>query len=103
MIIKMCIFRFKYKQIKMDKYSKEQEVLLVKFYNSLDEANQRRYAAIEVMKLGHGGKKYIKELLNTSYVRIAKGMSELEEKELDKNDDIRQKGGGSKGKKTLVK
>lgn len=87
----------------MKKYSNEQEVLLVKFYKSLDEASQRRYAAIEVLKLGHGGKKYIKELLNTSYQRIAKGMEELVQKELNKNDGIRQKGGGRILKKKVVK
>ena len=51
----------------MKKYSEEEERIMIKFYNSLDESNQRRYAAIEVLKLGHGGKKYIKDLLVVSH------------------------------------
>jgi len=47
----------------MKVYSEEEEKLIKKFYDSLDEANRRRYAAIESKKLGYGGKKYIKELL----------------------------------------
>ncbi|CAA6818199.1 MAG: Unknown protein [uncultured Sulfurovum sp.] len=36
-------------------YTPEQELMLVKFYKSLDESSQRRYAAIEVFKFGDGG------------------------------------------------
>ena len=77
---------------------------MIKFYRNLNEASQRRYAGIEALKLNHGGKKYIKELLGTSYDSISKGIAELEDQaELNKDGRIRKKGGGSKGKKTTNK
>lgn len=85
----------------MNRYPKEDEALMLKFYQSLDEASKRRYAAIESKKLGHGGKKYIKELLQTSYDSISKGLDELLEKNLNDISRIRQKGGGRKPKKTM--
>lgn len=88
----------------MESYPKEKETLMIKFYQSLDEASKRRYAAIEALKLNHGGKKYIKNLLKTSYDSISKGISELEEQEeLSKDGRVRKKGGGSKGKKIINK
>ena len=88
----------------MEGYSKEKETLMLKFYKSLDESSKRRYAGIEALKLNHGGKKYIKELLGTSYDSISKGIAELEEQEeLSKDGRIRKKGGGSKGKKMMNK
>ncbi|MFT4668374.1 MAG: hypothetical protein ACI9XO_004944 [Paraglaciecola sp.] len=84
----------------MERYSQEKETLMIKFYQILDEASKRRYAGIEALKLKHGDKKYIKELLETSYDSISKGISELEgQEELSKDGRIRKKGGGSKGKK----
>ena len=84
----------------MEGYTKEKETLMIKFYQSLDEDNKRRYAGLEALKLKHGGKKYIKELLGTSYDSISKGIAELEaQEELSKNSRIRKQGGGSKGKK----
>jgi len=74
---------------------------MIKFYQSLDEASKRRYAAIESSKLGHGGKKYIKELLGTSYDSISKGNRELIQMDLNKDIRVRRKGGGSKGKKII--
>lgn len=88
----------------MSPYNKEEETKMKKFYQSLDEASRRRYAAIEAEKLGHGGKKYIKELFETSYDSISKGLKELSETtSLKKDDRIRKKGGGRKSKKTMNK
>ena len=88
----------------MIKYPKEDEAFMIKFHESLDEASQRRYLAIETLKLGHGGKTYIKELFETSYERILRGLQELkQEEELNQNGRIRKEGGGSKGKKTTNK
>lgn len=84
----------------MKKYNKEEEDFMKTFYQSLDEASKRRYAALESKKLGHGGKKYIKELLGTSYDSISKGFCELSEKAFTKVR-IRKEGGGRKGKKTI--
>jgi len=88
----------------MKKYSKKEEERMIKFYQSLDESSQRRYASIESARLGHGGKKYIKELLGTSYDRISRGLIELDLLEQVTVDTrIRKKGGGRKGKKTTQK
>ena len=87
----------------MQPYTKEEESIMVKFYQSLDEASKRRYAALESKKLGHGGKKYIKHLLGTSYDSISKGLDELAHSDLDQGGRIRKVGGGRKGKKTMQK
>lgn len=85
----------------MNKYSEEIVKRMLKFYQSLDESSQRRYAAMESLRLGHGGKKYVREILGTSYDRISRGLAELEAEELLNQDGrVRKKGGGRKGKKT---
>lgn len=85
----------------MKKYSEETEKRMLRFYKSLDESSQRRYAAMEAWKLGHGGKKYIKNLLGTSYPRISRGLAELKKEEpLKEGGRIRKEGGGRKRKKT---
>ena len=39
----------------MDAYSPEIEYTMQIYYHSLSEKDRRRYAAIEAIKLGHGG------------------------------------------------
>lgn len=73
----------------------EQEML--KFYNSLSEKDKRRYAAVEALKLGHGGIAYIAHLLRCSRKTVTQGIKDLEtlssaESEYDAR--IRQPGGG---------
>lgn len=88
----------------MKRYNEETEKRMVRFYRSLDESSQRRYAAMESSRLGHGGKKYIKKLLGTSYPRILRGLIELESEDfLGQTGRIRKEGGGRKGKKTTLK
>ena len=50
------------------------------FFNSLNERDRRRYAAVEVEKLGHGGLSYICTLLHIDPKTIREGQSELEKK-----------------------
>ena len=45
------------------KYSKETETQIKSFYDSLNEKDRRIYAGIEALKLGHGGQKYISDIL----------------------------------------
>ena len=45
------------------KYSDKNKETMKKFYNTLSEKDRRRYAAIEALKLGYGGQKYICEIL----------------------------------------
>jgi hypothetical protein len=68
-------------------YKPRVEEKMVSFYESLSEKDRRRYAAIEVQKLGHGGQKYISDLLGCDEKTIQKGLSELENQvELKKNE-----------------
>jgi len=87
----------------MQHYTKEEEATMLNFYLSLDESSKRRYTALESSKLGHGGKKYIKELFGTSYDSISKGLIELSDSGLSTNTRIRKPGGGRKAKKTMKK
>jgi hypothetical protein len=48
------------------------------FYQSLDEKDRRRYAAIEAKKLGRGGHHYIMALFGCNYGAIRRGRKELE-------------------------
>jgi hypothetical protein len=47
------------------------------FYNSLNERDRRRYAAIEAIKLGHGGIEYISKILSIDPKTIKKGIEEV--------------------------
>ena len=43
----------------MDAYTPEVEGKMKRLFDSLKENDRRRYAAIEALKLGHGGIEYI--------------------------------------------
>lgn len=47
------------------------------FYETLSEKDRRRYAAIEAMKLAHGGIRYVASILGCSENTIAKGVKEI--------------------------
>ena len=76
--------------------SVEQE--MKKFYDTLSEKDKRRYAAIESLKLGHGGTVYISAVLGCSRKTITKGINELRSlPDIDGlNNRIRRPGGGRK-------
>jgi len=82
----------------MKRYNQTIEHEMRGFYQSLNEKNRRRYAAIEALKLGHGGQVYIAEVLGCDRNTIAKGIGELRNGEVlpDKGGRIRQVGGGRK-------
>ena len=76
----------------MDGYSAELEAQMVRFYRSLNERDRRRYAAVEAVRLGHGGLEFISQLLGCDPKTIRRGIAELEsEEELD-TDRQRKKG-----------
>jgi hypothetical protein len=81
---------------KMTTYTKEVEILMKKYCDSLAENARRRYAAIEVLKLGYGGQKYISEILKIDPETILKGIKELEDESSLEVERIRAKGGGRK-------
>lgn len=62
-------------------YTKTVEDKMKNFYESLSEKDKHRYAALEVMKLAYGAKKYISELLDCDYKTIERGLSDLEKEE----------------------
>jgi hypothetical protein len=70
---------------------------MLKFYNSLSEKDKRRYAAVEALKLGHGGIAYIAHLLRCSRKTVTQGIKDLESlssAESQYDARIRQPGGG---------
>jgi len=76
-------------------YEKAIENQMVTFFDSLSEKDKRRYA-IEILKLPYGGKSYIRDLLNSSFPSIDKGIEELKDKNLSDSNYIRKTGGGRK-------
>jgi len=82
----------------MKRYAKTIEREMRTFYQSLNEKDRRRYAAIEALKLGHGGQVYIAQVMGCDRNTIAKGIGELRNGEVspDESRRIRQVGGGRK-------
>jgi hypothetical protein len=68
-------------------YSHIIEERMQTFYESLSEKDKRRYAAIETLKLSHGGQTYISELLGCDPKTIKQGLLDLEDdEEIKKNE-----------------
>src|SRR5712692_942070 len=83
-------------------YSPEIEQLLRQYYQSLSEKDRRRFAALEAIKLGHGGIRYIAKVLGCDPQTVKDGMRELKQLPDDPaGSRIRKPGGGRK--KTEVK
>jgi len=82
-------------------YSHEVEEIMKKFYETLSEKDKRRYAAIEALKLGHGGQKYICEVLSCDPGTVQHGTEELKNGSEVPKERIRKTGGG--GKKIIDK
>ena len=59
-------------------YPLEVERRMKALYESLNEKDRRRYAAIEAAKLGYGGQTYIVQLFGCDYKTIRRGLEELE-------------------------
>jgi hypothetical protein len=60
-------------------YSPEIEHSMRMFHDSLSEKDRRRYAAIEVAKLGHGGTEYVAALLGCDPKTIRQGQQDLDQ------------------------
>jgi hypothetical protein len=82
----------------MQPYDTAIEQLMKKYYASLSEKDQRRYAAIEAKKLDKGGIQYIAELLGCHRNTITAGIKDLETLPDTPGYEqrIRQPGGGRK-------
>ncbi len=83
----------------MKAYGPTIEQAMRKFYGTLSEKDKRRYAAIEALKLGHGGILYIADILGCHRTTITEGIKELQALPDDTAYDrrIRRPGGGRKG------
>jgi hypothetical protein len=73
-------------------YNDEIEHSMRMFYNSLSEKDRRRYAAIEVAKLGHGGTDYVATLLGCDPKTIRQGQLDLDQLPDGLDDRVRKKG-----------
>jgi len=83
----------------MPAYRPEIERMMKKYYATLSEKDQRRYAAVEALKLGVGGQSYIARVLGCSEKTVHKGLEELAQlsDEPAYEAAIRRPGGGRKG------
>jgi len=61
----------------MEPYQTEIEQAMKKYYATLTEKDQRRYAAVEALKLGHGGQRYIAKLLGCHERTVSRGLEDL--------------------------
>ncbi len=79
-------------------YPAHVEEAMKKHYGTLLEKNKRGYTAVEALKLGHGGKKYIATLLGCSRRTILRGLKELNATSNGNKDKKRDRklGGGRK-------
>ena len=82
----------------MKPYPSEIEAAMKKFHQTLSEKDKRRYAAIEALKLGHGGMVYIAKLLGCDRNTVSEGIKELKKIPEDSGYEhrIRRAGGGRK-------
>jgi len=82
----------------MPPYAPSLEQEMKKFYGTLSEKDKRRYAAIEALKLGQGGRVYIARVLGGDRKTITKGIKEVKALPEHSGDEprIRTAGGGRK-------
>jgi hypothetical protein len=74
------------------------EAAMKKYYDTLSEKDKRRYAAVEVLKLGRGATKYIVKVLGCSRRTVLRGLKDLSAlpKGSKRKKRIRKAGGGRK-------
>lgn len=80
----------------MVKYPKEVEESMIFLYHTLSEKDRRRYAALESLKLGHGGISYLASLFQCSRTTIHSGIREFQKGFSVPQDRVRKEGGGRK-------
>ena len=85
----------------MDGYSTEIEDHMVRFFESLNERDRRRYAGLEAEKLGHGGVTYISQLFSCDPKTIERGKSEMDDEALLQTQRQRKKTADAKRRKLL--
>jgi hypothetical protein len=63
--------------ILIPQYSKETKRIMQLHYHQLHEKDRRHYAAVEAIKIGHGGVTYISRVLKVDRNTIIQGKKEL--------------------------
>lgn len=76
----------------MDGYSARNKSAMLRFYRSLNERDRRRYAAVESLKLAHGGVEFISKLLKCDPKTVRRGICEIKKEERLSTDRQRKKG-----------
>ncbi len=61
----------------MEAYAADVERAMRVYHGSLREKDRRRYAAVEAIKLGHGGVEYVAGLLDCDPKTVRRGGAEL--------------------------
>jgi hypothetical protein len=78
----------------MSVYSGELEVQMRRLFDSLNEKDRRRYAAVEAAKLGHGGVAYVARLFDCHPETIRQGSEDVQALPQDAAASrVRKKGG----------
>ena len=77
----------------MQRYSVAVEQAMITFHSSLREKDQRRYAAVEAEKLGHGGIEYLSSLFGCDAKTIRQGQADLKDLPPVPPERCRKKGG----------
>lgn len=80
----------------MQPYPPEIEHHMHRLYQTLSEKDRRRYAAIEALKLGYGGIRYICRLFACDYSTVVHGIDDVKDDTALQQTTIRQAGGGRK-------
>ena len=81
----------------MDRYPQDVEQKMKQFADWLSEKDRRRYAAVEALKLGHGGIDYLAHLLGCDPKTIRHGQDDLARLPDDLGDRVRKKGADGSG------
>lgn len=63
--------------IKKQFYDSETETIMRRFYDGLNEKDGRLYAGLEALKIGHGGRNYIADILGCSRHTVSSGAREV--------------------------
>lgn len=79
----------------------QQEEKIKCFFNTLNEKEKRHFATLQAEIIGHGGKKYISELLGINVKTIYRGGLE-NKKAIENTEKIRKKGAGRKPFETTI-
>ena len=79
------------------RYSLAVETSMQALFDSLSERERRRYAAVEAVKLGHGGIRYLATVFGCDEKTIRRGIRELEEGSPLPAGRSRKKGAAERG------